>query len=267
MRHIFASPELASFRLRPHISNVRPHIQQILALGGGGFLMEEAPSPIDAYMLSLTGKSKPKVCFVSTPSGDHPEHIDKFYAAFGPEACMPSHLAFFRKPIAGSIPLAHLETGLLDQDLIFVGGGNTKSALGVWREWRLDEVFRRASLAGVVLAGMSAGAMCWFESGLTDSFWGAGYQPLPCLGLLPGSCGVHHSSEPERRLRLFAALEAGSIDAAVAIDDYAAVLYEGGVISKVVSWREGANAYSLALLDGKAIETPQEFISIGAGRA
>jgi peptidase E len=152
-------------------------MQRILALGGGGFMMEQAPSPIDTYMLSLTGKSKPKVCFVSTPSGDHPEHIDKFYAAFGLEACTPSHLAFFRKPMPGSIPLAHLETSLLDQDLIFVGGGNTKSALGVWREWRLDEVFRRASIAGVVLAGMSAGAMCWFESGLTDSFGARATNP------------------------------------------------------------------------------------------
>jgi ABC-type nitrate/sulfonate/bicarbonate transport system substrate-binding protein len=85
--------------------------------------------------------------------------------------------------------------------------------------------------------------------------------------LLPGSCGVHYSSEPERRLRLSAALEAGSIDAAIAIDDYAAVLYEGGVMSKVVTWREGANAYSLTLLAGKAIVTPHEFISIGAGGA
>ncbi len=242
-------------------------MQRFLVLGGGGFMMEDAPSPIDTYMLTLTGKSKPKVCFVSTPSGDHPEHIDKFYAAFGPEVCAPSHLAFFRKPMAGSIPLADLEKRLLGQDLIFVGGGNTKSALGVWREWRLDEVFRRASNAGVVLSGMSAGAMCWFESGLTDSFWGSGYQPLPCLALLPGSCGVHYSSEPERKQRLAAAIEAGAIGAAVAIDDYAAVLYEGGVISKVISWRQGANAYSLSLLGGKVVETPLEFVSIGAGVA
>jgi len=190
-------------------------MQRILALGGGSFMMEDAPSPIDSYMLSLTGKAKPRVCFVSTPSGDHPEHIDKFYVAFGPELCTPSHLAFFRKPIPGSVPLADLESRLLDQDLIFVGGGNTKSALAVWREWHLDEVFRRALTAGVVLSGVSAGAMCWFESGRTDSFWGAGFQPLPCLGLLPGSCGVHYNSEPERKHRLAAALEARTISHAM----------------------------------------------------
>ena len=230
-------------------------------------MMEDSPSPIDAHMLELTGKTLPKVCFVSTPSGDRPEDIDKFYAAFGPQVCVPCHLAFFRRPSPRGIPLASLETRLLEQDLIFVGGGNTRSALGVWREWRLDEVFRQALHAGVMLSGMSAGAMCWFESGLTDSYWGAGFQPLACLGLLPGACGVHYHSEPERQHRLTAALEAGAIGSAVAIDDYAAVLYEGGSISNVFSWRTGATAYQLSLQSGKAVRSAYECTRIGASEA
>ena len=240
-------------------------MQTILALGGGGFMMEDGPSPIDKYILKLSGKSKPKICFVSTACGDLPENIDKFYAAYGPEHCEPSHLAFFRKPMKGSISLADLEASVLAQDIIYVGGGNTKSALGVWREWGLDAVLQRALASGVVLAGMSAGAMCWFDAGLTDSFWGAGYRPLRCLGFLRGACGVHYHSDGERQSRLAAALEAGSIPSSVAIDDYAAVLYRDGLVSKVISWREGANAYRLSLKDHQAVEEPYEYTTIGAG--
>jgi dipeptidase E len=110
-------------------------MRRVLAIGGGGFLMEDAPSPIDAQLVRLTGKARPRICFVPTPSGDLPEHIDKFYSTFSPEACHPSHLSFFRKPSSGSLPMASFRDHLLAQDAIYVGGGNTKSALGVWREW------------------------------------------------------------------------------------------------------------------------------------
>ena len=243
-------------------SNARPHMQRILALGGGGFLMEDAASPIDAYILTLPGKRKPKVCFVSTASGDHPDHIAKFYAAYGSLDCEPSHLAFFRNPTSGSIALSNLEEGVLGQDVVFVGGGNTKSALAVWREWHLDSISRRALSSGVLLAGMSAGAMCWFESGLTDSYWGNGYQPLPCLGFLPGACGVHYHADGQRQSRLAEALRAGVIPAAMAIDDYAGVLYQNGAVSKVLSWRHGATAYTVEANAGRVIETPHECTTI-----
>jgi peptidase E len=220
--------------------------------------MEDAASPIDQYIVNLAGSPRPRICFVSTASGDHPEHIDKFYAAFGELECEPSHIAFFRKPTKGSIALSDLEAGVLGQDVIFVGGGNTKSALAVWREWHLDSIFRRALKSGVLLSGMSAGAMCWYESGLTDSYWGSGYQPLACLGMLPGACGVHYHSDTQRQSRLAAALLAGVIQEAVAIDDYAGVLYEDGAVSQVVSWRRGATAYAVAVKNGSVNETPYE---------
>ena len=226
--------------------------------------MEDAPSPVDEYIVKLARKPKPKICLVSTASGDHPEHIEKFYAAYGRFDCEPSHLAFFRKPATGSIALSNLETGLLSQDVIFVGGGNTKSALGVWREWGLDLLLHRALASGVLLSGMSAGAMCWYESGLTDSFWGSGYQPLACLGFLQGACGVHYHSDNLRQSHLAAALAAGTIPAAVAIDDYAGILYENGAIAQVVSWRPGATAYTVALQNGRVVETALEGLQLAA---
>jgi peptidase E len=224
--------------------------KRILAIGGGGFLMEDAASPIDAHIVQLTGKPRPRICFIGTPSGDLPEHIDKFYAAFGAERCEPSHLAFFRQPRAGSAPLAALRDHLLAQDALYVGGGNTKSALGVWREWGADNVFAEAYAAGVLLAGVSAGAMCWFDAGLTDSYWGAGYQPLRCLGLLAGGCAVHYSSEPGRRTRLHEALAAGAVPATLAIDDHAAVLIEDGAAVRALSWAPGAGARRVDWVDG-----------------
>jgi peptidase E len=237
-------------------------MRRILAIGGGGFLMEDAASPIDAHVLRLTGKAKPRICFVSTPSGDLPETVEKFYAAFSSTACQPSNLAFFRQPSAGSVPLAKFRDHLLTQDAIYVGGGNTKSALGVWREWGAVQVFAQAYAAGVLLAGVSAGAMCWFEAGLTDSYWGAGYQPLSCFGLLAGGCGVHYHSNPERTSRLHAAVAASAVPPSVAIDDFAAVLFENEVVSKVFAWRPGATAYRVALREGRVQETALEYTAL-----
>ena len=194
------------------------------------------------------------MCFISTPSGDSVEHIEKFYAAFEPLGCEPAHLAFFRKPFRASLPLANFAEPLLSQDAIFVGGGNTKSALAVWREWGLDRCLAEAWRRGILLAGMSAGAMCWFEQGLTDSYWGAGLKPLQCLGLLPGGCCVHYSSEPNRRVRLHEEVIAGVSGPRVAIDDGAAILYLNKNVQEVVSWRPGATAYRVAAEHGKVVE-------------
>ena len=230
--------------------------RRILAIGGGGFMMEDNVSPIDAYIRDLTGRSRPRICFISTPSGDLPAHIQKFYATYAALGCETSHLAFFRLPSHNAIPVADLARQLLEQDAIFVGGGNTKSALAVWREWAVDEALCAAWKKGVLLAGMSAGAMCWFEAGLTDSFWGPDYRPLTCLGLLPGACGVHYSSDPKRRASLHHALQMNAVPASIAIDDHAAVLFDGIEIDKAVSWREGATAYRVDRVQDTVVETP-----------
>jgi peptidase E len=227
---------------------------RILAIGGGGFLMEDAPSPIDRYIAQLTDRENPNICFVSTPSGDAIEMIDKFYAAFERLGCRASHLAFFRKPFRASLPLASFAEPLLDQHAIFVGGGNTKSALAVWREWELDRVLREAWRRGILLSGMSAGALCWFEHGLTDSYWGAGLKPLECLGFLSGGCCVHYSSQPERRVQLHRELAGGVSARRVAIDDGAAILYSDRDVDEVVSWRPTATAYRVKAEHGQVVE-------------
>jgi peptidase E len=232
-------------------------LARILAIGGGGFLMEEGSSPIDRHLVRLAGSSRPRICFISTPSGDPPEMIDKFYAAFECLGCECSHLAFFRKPFRSSLPLSDYAAGLLAQDVIFVGGGNTKSALAVWRDWKLDEVLRQAWAKGVLLSGMSAGALCWFTHGLTDSFWGGGLRPLDCLGFVPGSCCVHYDGDPSRRVALHRAIEAGALGAALAIDDGAAVLFAGTEVQRVVCWRPDATAYRVTRgTDGGVVESP-----------
>jgi dipeptidase E len=229
-------------------------MKRILALGGGGFLMENRHSPIDRYIVSLTGKVRPRICFVSTASGDLPENIGRFYEAYGALDCEPCHLAFFRNPAPGALALADIAATLLGMDAIFVGGGNTKSALAVWREWGLQEILYRALTAGVLLSGVSAGAICWFESGLTDSIWGAGFQPLRCLGFLSGACSVHYHAEPGRREQLHAGVQARIFPDAIGIDDFAGVLYEDGRIARVVSWRRGATAYRVAHREGQVVE-------------
>ncbi|WP_175827110.1 peptidase E [Burkholderia sp. Bp9031] len=218
-------------------------MQRILAIGGGGFMMEETSSPIDKHLVTLTGKARPRICFLATPSGDLPDHLEKFHMAYGNLGCETSHLAFFRQPDSRSMLVSDFPIRLLEQDVIYVGGGNTKSALAVWREWGLDSVLRTAWERGVLLAGMSAGAMCWFDAGLTDSFWGAAHRPLDCLGLLPGGCAVHYGSDPKRRRTLHAAQQAGSIPPTIAIDDFAAVLYMHTSVESVFSWRAGSAAY------------------------
>lgn len=241
-------------------------MKRILALGGGGFLMENRHSPVDQYIVRLTAKARPRICFLATASGDLPENIDKFYDAYGSLDCEPCHLAFFRKPGFGAVALSDIEETLLGMDAIFVGGGNTRSALGVWQEWGLRSILQRALAAGVLLSGVSAGAICWFEGGVTDSIWGAGLQSIRALGFLSGACSVHYHSEALRRERLHEQVEARVFAEAVGIDDYAGVLYEDGRIAKVVNWRRGATAYRVGHRDGRVVEEMLGSESIRAKR-
>jgi peptidase E len=130
------------------------------------------------------------VCFLATAAGDAESYIDSFYTAFRQLPCRPTHIPLFART-------PDLKTVLLEQDIIYVGGGNTKSMLAVWRDWEMPELLRRAWEAGTVLAGVSAGAICWFETGLTDSS-GTGLYPLTGLGFLAGACCPHYDGEAER---------------------------------------------------------------------
>ena len=137
-------------------ANMAKAKRQIIAIGGGGFASQPENPALELYLLAQARRRNPSVCFVGTASGDAPTYVAKFYAAFAKLRCRPTHLPLFERT-------PKLEETILAQDVIYVGGGNTKSMLGVWREWQLPKLLRAAWNQGTVLAGISAGAICWFE--------------------------------------------------------------------------------------------------------
>jgi dipeptidase E len=222
--------------------------RQIIALGGGGFSMEPENPTLDLYVLAQARSMSPAVLFLPTASGDSDPYLVRFYQAFAEHPCHPSHLSFFRRT-------PDLRACLLSQDVIYVGGGNTKSMLGVWREWGLPEVLREAWEAGVVLAGISAGAICWFEQGLTDSYDGD-LRPLQCLGLLAGSCCPHYDGEAARRPTYHHLVRRGELLPGYAIDDGAALHFLGDDLHRIVTSRRGVTAYRVGMANGVVKEEP-----------
>lgn len=142
-------------------------------------------------MIQQTDAPEPRVAFVATASAEPDSYLVSFYTAFLKLGCRPTHLSFFKRT-------PDLRSYLLNQDVIFIGGGNTKSMLAVWRDWGVPEILREAWESGIVLTGVSAGAICWFEQGVTDS-WAGGLRPIDGLGFLPGSCCPHYDGEADRR--------------------------------------------------------------------
>jgi len=231
--------------------------RRIIAMGGGGFLMERTISELDEFFVRTTNVRKPRVCFISTGAGDPEIMLARYYRIFSKLGCRPSHLAFFRKPSRNAIALDRIEKDLLAHDGIYVGGGNTRSMLAVWREWGLDAVLRKAWESGVLLGGMSAGAICWFEYGATDSVLGPGRSSaLRCLGFLPGSCSPHFDGEPHRRDDFRRLIAEGELPPGIGIDDGVAVLFNGQSIAEVLSKRSGATAYRVALRAGTVAMEP-----------
>jgi peptidase E len=226
-------------------------MKQIIAMGGGGFSMEPDNLALDRYILEQTNKPSPSVCFLPTASGDADGYIVKFYSAFAKLDCRPLHLSLFRSPTAD------LESFVLEQDIIYVGGGNTRSMLALWREWRLDEILRQAWHQGIILAGLSAGAICWFEQGLTDSVPGR-LETLDCLGFLPGSCCPHYDGEKERRPAYHRLLLHGKILPGFGIDDGAALHFTNRESKQVVTSRLGAKAYFVDTISAEVKEQPLE---------
>jgi len=219
----------------------------IVAMGGGGFSMEPDNPALDHFVISLARRENPAVCFLATASGDAESYIDSFYTAFRKLPCRPTHVPLFART-------PDLKGVLLEQDVIYIGGGNTRSMLTVWREWEIPELLRRAWQSGTVLAGVSAGAICWFETGLTDSS-GTGIHPMTCLGFLSGTCCPHYDGEVERRPALHRLIEAGTITSALALDDGAAAHFIGGTLANVVSSRPQAHAYRVERVNGQIVET------------
>ena len=212
--------------------------QQIIAMGGGGFSMEPDNPLLDDHVLAATGQRQPLVCFLPTASGDADGYIARFYEAFGVRA-EPTHLGLFDRQVDD------IEAFLCGCDAVYVGGGNTANMLAVWRVHGVDRALRAAYQRGVVLAGVSAGAVCWFEAAVSDSF--GPLRPLrDGLGLVPGTCAPHYDGDPERR-PTFARLLAEGLPAGWGIDDGAALHLVDGALREVVASRPGARAYRVEL--------------------
>jgi peptidase E len=236
--------------------------RRILAMGGGGFTMQERVPALDRLVLTLTGKPVPRICFLPTASGDPREQTTRFYERFAAWPCEPSILSLFHLGRDRIDPLEHLR----GQDAIYVGGGSMRNMLAVWREHGVDAAMRRAWEAGVVLAGLSAGAMCWFEGGITMS--GGAPAPVAGLGLLSGSMSVHLSGEPERMPPYRSAVGSGSLPAGYAVDDGAALLFEGERLSCGVASRASARVIRVrADGDGGVVEQDMPIRLLTGARA
>ena len=221
--------------------------RQIIAMGGGALPAELDNLLLVRYFLAQTRRRKPKVAFIGAAGGDSDAGRLRFYAGFSRFECRPAHLPLFaRTP-------RDLESFVLEQDAIFVGGGNTRSMLAVWRDWGLDRHLRTAWERGVVLGGGSAGSICWFEHGVTDSVAGP-LTALPCLGFLPGSNCPHYDSEPLRRPAFRKLIASGTLPDGVAADDGVALHYIDGRLARVVSNRPRAKGYRLTRVGKRAVE-------------
>lgn len=212
--------------------------RQIIALGGGGFSMEPDNLLLDEYVLKQTNKRKPKVCFIGTASGDAEGYILRFYTSFLKLKCIPTHLPLFK------LSTKNLEALILDQDVIYVGGGNTRSLMALWREWKLNSYLQTAWENGVILAGISAGSICWFEEGLSDFFPGE-LNKVQGLGFLKGSNCPHYDSEVNRRPAYHRLILNGEITGGIAAEDGVALHYEGTKLEHVISSRPQAKAFSV----------------------
>ena len=232
-------------------------LRQIVALGGGGFSMEPGNPLMDAYLLGLVARPRPRVCFLPSASGDADHYVVRFYRHFGADRCEASHISLFRREHGPDDMRAHL----LAQDVIYVGGGSVISLLGVWRAHGLDRILREAWEAGVILCGLSAGSLCWFAEGVT-AFHGAP-QRVECLGLLPFSNTVHYDAEPGRR-PAFHELVRGGMPTGYAVDDGAALHFVGENLQAAVTSKPSARAYRVGTVGSEVVETELQCDYLGA---
>lgn len=211
-----------------------------MAVGGGGFSDGTENLALESFILGLAKKPRPKICFVPTASGDSEQYLLKFYASFAKLRATAVHLPLFR--LAVNDPRSFL----LGQDIIYVGGGNTRNMLVLWQEWGLDVILREAWEKGTILCGISAGSICWFEQGLSDSVSAGEYRPLRCLGFLPGSNCPHYNGEPLRRPAFQRFISEGLMPGGYAADDWVGLHFVGSTLQQAISAKPNANAYEIS---------------------
>ena len=221
--------------------------KQIIAIGGGGFGRNPGNGKIEQYILNQSNSDSPKICFIPTATGDDESYKESYYSTMSKLNCVPTHLDFFKRT-------PDIEKLILGQDVIFVGGGNTKSMLAVWREWGLEKILKKAYLNGVIMSGVSAGAICWFEKGITDS-WANELKVLDCLGFIQGNCCPHYDEEAERKPALSKFITNKKISDCYAIDGGCALHIKNNKTFKAISFQGNKNSFFVEYKNKEVIES------------
>ena len=224
----------------------------MIAIGGGMMLPREGTPYHVAHAIALSGKPSPRLCVLNQAVGDDPAYYLRFYDRLADSSAEVRHLSLFPMP-----NVADPEDFLLSQDIIFVGGGSVANMIAVWRVHGIDEILRKAWQAGIVLAGSSAGGICWFEGGTTDSF-GSRLRPYQDgLAMLPGSFCPHYNSEALRRPLYQSLVAEGALPAGLACDDGVGAHFIDDALDSVIADRPDGTAYRVDPADPAGFtETP-----------
>ena len=228
--------------------------KHIIAIGGGGFGRNNSSYLIERYILNLSSKTSPKICFLPTATGDNDSYIVRFYSTFSRLSCKPTHIEFFSRTI-------NIKNHIMDQDVVFVGGGNTKSMLAIWNEWGMGNVLNDAYNEGVIMTGVSAGAICWFTSGITDS-WQNELRILPCLDFISGTCCPHYDEEPSRIPYVKKILLEKKVSNVISIEGGSAIHFIDGKPFKNVSFKNNKNTYNVFCDNKRIVESPFDKIQL-----
>ena len=228
--------------------------KHIVAIGGGGFGRNDSSCLIERYILNLSKKNCPKICFLPTATGDVDSYIVRFYSIFTRLNCLPSHIEFFKRTI-------DIHKHIMNQDIVFVGGGNTKSMLAVWNDWGMSSLLNHAYNEGVIMSGVSAGAICWFTNGITDS-WDNELKILPCLDFIRGTCCPHYDEEPTRIPYVNRILLEDKVRNCIAIEGGSAIHFIDGKPFKNVSFKKNKNTYNVFQENKNIVQSPFETIQL-----
>jgi peptidase E len=220
-----------------------------ILIAGGGF-----GTDFLAYMAELTGKARPRICYLPTATADRPEQILRWYQRCAPLDVEPHYQGVF---ISSNDMRWSWEDVFFSMDAIVVSGGNTLNQQAIWRAQGIDEVLREAWRRGVVLGGSSAGSLCWFEEGTTDSR-PVELTKIECLGFLPGSHSPHYDAEEQRRPTYHRLIASGELQPGWACDNDAGIYFEGTEPRRFVTTRPGARVYYVDLVDGEVVERAYE---------
>ena len=209
--------------------------KKIIAIGGGGFTHHTDES-LDQFVLDQSKKINNKIGFLATASRDDEKKINSFYKRFGN---IKSELSHFNL----TLNVDRFSEWILEKDIVYIGGGNTVFMLEIWRKYKLEQIFENAYEKGVILSGVSAGAVCWFDWILSDSV-GPGFNPLRGINLISGSC-TPHSSNIKRINQFESNIKDNKLPNGIAIDDGVAVVFIDGKPTEVYSSRKNHAAYFL----------------------